>query len=289
MDPSAFSRFESYALQNPALKQSWDSFYPNINTVVEDVEKARFIYSYALKISRNVAKEPIEIKAIWMNLLGQASFTLRLENTDSRQYTFTAIIDLVKAEKEQFETKLTKIDPKKDNLEAIAKATQLIFLESIGQTPETEFFHQILTSKDTFCVVAKENEAIVGCSYGTHVNVNGIEIFHLNFLGRRIEYPSLNLPDSLRKQFSVLQEQYPDLHYLTLCVAVTNTHMISLYEKEGFEKQEYLDNGPMGFPVFFYAKKLNPAFDLSLPSYEKFQSAMKEKREEQKREFLLSR
>jgi len=85
---------------------------------------------------------------------------------------------------------------------------------------------------------------------------------------------------------SILQEQYPFLHYLTLCVAVENTHMISIYEKEGFQKCEYHEKGTMGFPIFFYCKKIDPNLDIPLPSYEKFQTAMKIKREEQKKQFL---
>lgn len=181
---------------------------------------------------------------------------------------------------------LVKVDPEKHDLVAIAKAISIIALESVGQTAEVEFYHQILTSKDTCCFLAKEKESFVACSYGTHLNVDGIELFHFNFLGRRIEYPSLHMVENLRKQISLLQEQYPSLQYLTLCVAVENTHMISIYEQEGFQKCAYNEKGTMGFPVLFYCKKVDPNLDIPWPSYEKFQNSMKIKREEQRKEFL---
>lgn len=287
MNTSELCRFESFVLNDTPLRQLWNDFSPSLNATVENVENARSIYSNALKITCYVAKEE-KIKAVWLDVLRQGSFILSLNEKEPRKYNFSAIIELAESGKKEFETELVKVDPKKNDLLAVAKAISIISLESVGQSAEIDFYRQILTSKDTFCLVAKEKESLIACSYGTHVNVDGIELFHLNFLGRRIEYPSLHMVENLRKQLSVLQEHYPFLHYLTLCVAVENTHMISIYEKEGFQQCAYLEKGTMGFPIFFYCKKIAPNLDIPLPSYEKFQNAMKIKREEQKMEFLES-
>ncbi len=267
------------------LQQLWNDFLPSLNSTVENVEKARSIYSNALKITRHVATEE-KAMAAWLELLREGSFTLSLKDREPRKYTFETIIRLAESGKNEFEIKLVQVDPLKSDLLAIAQAISLICLESLGQTAEVEFYRQILTSKDTFCLVAKENESMIACSYGTHVNVEGIDLFHLNMLGRKIEYPSLRMVENLREQLSLLLAHYPLLDYLTLCVAVDNTHMISVYEQEGFQQCSYIEKGTMGFPIYFYCKKIDPSFDVPYPTYEKFQSAMKLKREEQKKEYL---
>jgi hypothetical protein len=75
------------------------------------------------------------------------------------------------------------------------------FSPSLNST--VEFFRQILSSKDTFCLVAKEQKSLIACTYGTHVSVDGAELFHLNLLGRRIEYPSLHLVKRISSRFVI--------------------------------------------------------------------------------------
>lgn len=287
MNISKVTDFQSLIINNISLKTLLDEFLPNLNAKVDNIEKARSIFSNALKITRYVDNQE-NIKTVWLDLLRQGSFTLSLKNHEPIKYHFNTIIALSESFKTEFEIELVKVDPENSDLLAIAKAISRIFLESFGQVPEIEFFHQILSSKETFCVVAKEKENIIACSYGTHINVEGVELFHLNLVGRRIEYPSLRMIENLRNQLTVLKDHYPFLQYLTLSVSVENSHMISVYEQEGFQKCGYDEKGTMGFPIYFYFKKIDPNLDIPIPTYEAFQAAMKIKREKQRMEFLKS-
>ena len=171
--------FESHIQTNPSLHLLWKDFFPCINSTLTDVDKARFAFCNALKITHQVAKNE-EIKAIWIDLLRQGSFTLCLKGLEPRIYNFNAIIGLAESNNGEFVTELVKFDPQKNDLLAAATDINHIFLESVGQTAEIKFLQEILTSKDTFCLVVKTKETLIACSYGTQVNVDGMDIFHLN-------------------------------------------------------------------------------------------------------------
>ena len=193
-----------------------------------------------MKISQGVAKQD-SLKELWLDLLSQGSFSLCLEGHEPINYRFNTITELLKSGREAFEVELVEINPKTADLENSAQAIHNIALESLGDSPGVKYFQTKLASPHTFCLMAQERETSIACTYGTYVELPAVNLFHINILGRKMEYPSVRIIDNLQGQIKRLQTRFPKVQYLTLCVEVKNDRMRLIYQDLGFEQIDYAE------------------------------------------------
>lgn len=148
----------------------------------------------------------------------------------------------------------------------------------MGNSPGANIFQTIITSPNTLCLLAKERENYIACAYGSYLEIPQVKFFHINFLGRKVEHPSIHILEKLQGEAKRIQEKFPDVQYLTLCVSATNDHMIPIYKELGFEQLEYVETGFKNEPTYFYGKKIDQESDANAPTYLEYKTANEAKR-----------
>jgi len=269
-------QFES-ALKSP-LKELWEEFSPNLNEgKMESRGEAYVLFSKALKFSNLVKSEGV--RELWFNLLEQGSFSLTQKEKEPIIYRFNTIIELLKSGKEAFEIDLVEFDASNDDVLSVSDAISSIALDSLGTSPGSECFQKIISSPNTLCLLAKTKETFIACAYGSYLETSQVKFFHFNFLGRKIEYPSVHILDKLQGEQERIRNKFPHIQYLTLCVDITNSHMIPFYKGLGFEEIETTEAVEGNPPKCFCAKKVDQNFDMKAPTYSEYKEALKSSRE----------
>lgn len=282
MHAASLLQFESQLEHGSALKALWEEVKPQINEGnLKSRESAYVLFSNILKISQQAVKQE-KIKDLWLNLLEQGNFSLCLEGKEPLKYRFNTIIDLVNSSREAFKVEILEVDPKKSDLKSVSEAIHSVALDSLGRSPGASFFEQLMTSQNTLCLLAQEGKTPVACTYGTYVETPQVNVFHINFLGRKVEYPSIHILEKLQREVKRIQNRFPNVHYLTLCVHVQNQYMIPIYEGLGFEKITYIEKDAKEEARYFYGKKMDPNSNVEPPIYQEFKTALDAQREKEK-------
>lgn len=267
-------KFESQLQPGSALQSLWSEVRPYFNHgEVTSREQAYVLFSRVLKITQE-AVELDGIKELWIDLLSQGYFSLLHEGHEKEKYDFSTITELVNSGRRDFDVDFVEVDPEKSGFFEVAEAVHSISLSSLGRTPDVDFFKRILASPNTFCLLAQDRQNFIACTYGTYVELATVNLFHLNFLGRKIEYPSIHILERLQGEVQRIHNRFPNIHYLTLCVQLSNTRMIQLYRSLGFQEISYVENGTIGEPVYFFGKKADPNSIVEPPSYLEFREAI---------------
>ncbi|MBA3603740.1 MAG: hypothetical protein H0W50_08900 [Parachlamydiaceae bacterium] len=278
MNQTNLLQFESKLEHGSQLKNLWEEFIPCINDgKVESREKAYILFSIALKISQ-LAKKQESLNELWLNLLSQGNFSLCQDLCEPINYRFTTISELVKSGRDTFEFEIEEVNSTNANLSNIAEAIHSIALSSFGKSPGASFFKTIITLPNTMCLLAREKETFIACAYGTYLEMPQINFFHLNFLGRKVEYPCVHIIKKLQGEVARIQTKFPDVQYLTLCVNAKNDHMMPIYKELGFEEIEYIKAGFKDEPTYFYAKKIAQNSGAKPPSYLEYKTAIEAQR-----------
>lgn len=267
-------KFESQLQPGSALQSLWAEVQPYFNQgEVASREQAYVLFSKVLKITQETV-ELDGVKELWLDLLSRGCFSLFLEGHERENYDFSTITELVKSGRRAFEVDFVEVDSEGSCLFEVAEAIHSISLSSLGCTPGVEFFQRILASPNTFCLLAQDRKNFIACTYGTYVELTTVNLFHLNFLGRKIEYPSIHILEKMHGELKRIHHRFPNIHYLTLCVQVSNARMIQLYRSLGFQEISYVENGTIGEPVYFFGKKIDQNSNVEPPSYLEFREAI---------------
>lgn len=261
MDPSTLLQFESQIQPESLLNNLWNDVRIHMNgNVVQSKEEVYILFSKVLKIS-NLIEYTEPMKTFWYNLLQQGSFFFHDSDNKSIKYTFDTIIDLIKSGEQAFIVDIIEINSKECDLASVSESIHSICLDSVGDSPGAPFFQEKFASPNVMCLLAKYKETPIACAYGTYRKLSEpkINLFHINFLGRKPEYPSVHMIEIMQEQLPRIRNKFPDLNFLTLCVDVDNEHMISIYQRLGFKQIEFVEKGTRGVPVFFYGKPIDCA------------------------------
>jgi hypothetical protein len=278
MNQTPLMQFGSTLQHGNPLKDLWKDFSPYINNgKVESRDQAYVLFSKALKISQETMKHE-SLKQLWLEILAQGGFSLCLDNKEPIHYRFNTIIDLMNSGREAFEVNVVEVDPKNSDLPNIAEAIHSIALSSLGNSPGASLFQTVISSPNTMCLLAKERETFIACTYGSYLQTAQTKFFHLNFLGRLVEYPSIHILEKLQLEANRIKNRFPEVQYITLCTSATNDHMIPIYKTHGFEEIEYIEAGFKNEPTYFFAKKLDPNTTTKAPSYLEYKSAIEAER-----------
>jgi hypothetical protein len=270
--------FESKLNQESHLKPMWDKFHSVLEKgKVESRAEAYVHFSDALKITQLVAQDN-SLKQLWVDLLSSKSFSMCVAGEEPIEYNFHTITDLIKSGKESFEVEIVEVDPKKTNLKRVAEAVHSICTTATGSSPGIKFFETKIASPNNLCLLAQHHEDTVACMYGTYVELPNVNVFHLNYLGRKIEYPSIHLLKTWGGEIERILNKYPNIDYLTLGVQGHNERVIPLYQEIGFEKKEFIEDGYEGKPMYFFVKKVNPLSNAEPPTRSEVNTEIKAQR-----------
>jgi hypothetical protein len=266
--------FESSLPLGSEMQNHWQNVKPYFyQGQVASREEAYLLFSRVLKITQE-ALESATVKELWLNLLNQGCFELKIEGMVKKSYNFSTIADLVNRGKTSFDLEFTEVDPAANNMVEVAEAVHSVALSSIeGTPPGVEFFQRKLTSPKVFCLLAKENENVIAAMYGTYLELEKVNFFHINILGRKIEYPSVNIIEKLREECLRIHNRFPNIHYWTLCVKENNPRMFTRYQELDFEQVDCDVNPVSGEKTYFLAKKIDKTIDVSPPKYQDYQEA----------------
>jgi hypothetical protein len=266
-------RFASHLPDGSELQELWMEVQPYFNQgEVASREQAYILFSRVLKITQE-AVELDDVRDVWLDLLSQGCFSLKQENNPLQNYDFSTLVELVKSGRKNFDVTFLEVDPLNCASAEIASAIDSIALSSLGHTPGVNFFKRIILSPSTFCLLAHDRQSFMACTYGTYVELASLNLFHLNFLGRKIEYPAIQMIEKLLMEKQRVLDRFPNIHYFTLCVQVSNTRMDQLYRALGFKEISYVENGTIGEPVYFLGMKRDPNSTVEPPSYPEFRAA----------------
>jgi hypothetical protein len=272
MSANLIDTFDGQISSQGDLREAWDQLKGVIDGgKVASRKQAYLTFSRALKVSNNLPQDE-SVRNLWQKILTQGTFSIR--ETDY-QFDFSTILSLIKEGKTGFDVSWIQVSSESDDLDAVAKIVNTIALESIGTAPGAEFFKSKLETPITFCMIAQSEETPIACTYGTFVEE--LQLFHMNFLGRRINYPGVHIIERLQSQIYILREKFPHLKCITLCVEETNIHAQPIYQSLGFKPLDYVKKGFEEKPMYFYGMKLKK--DAVLPSYECFKLAYDAARE----------
>lgn len=260
-------RLDSVISSSGEVGQAWKELRPAIDSgKVASRGEACLCFSRLLKIANGLGSDE-KVRSVWTEFLEQGE--LSVEGSD-RQYSFKSLLGLFEEGKSAFDVKWTKMEPGQDSIDRTAAIINAIAVESIGDGPPVPFMQSILQAPFVVAMVARTGETPVAASYGTYVDA--LKLMHINFIGRRADYPGVRAIERLQGHVADVMKQFPELKAVTLCARKTNPYAQKIYESLGFEQIDYIEHGPGGQPVFFYGKKLHP--DGQLPtSYADFKKA----------------
>lgn len=279
MNISTLVQFESKLERESPLDKLWCEVKPYINSgKVESRGQAYVLFSQALKISK-LTKQDQVLNELWKNLLNQACFSLCIEGDASITYNFDTINQLLSTGKDSFEIEVVEIDPKSANLLKVAEGIDVIALSSLGNSPGASRFQSIIARPTTLCILAlHQKDTPVACVYGSYLELPKVKFFHFNFLGRKIEYPSVHIVEILQNEAHRIRDRFPHVQYLTLCVDASNNHMLTSYQELGFNEIEYMEAGPHNGASFFLGKKLDDKLQVEPPTYLEYKDALEAQR-----------
>lgn len=285
---SSLSLLDSRLEFGDPLKAGLIDFEKTLNHgKVQSRGTAYILFSKALQLSQLFASHE-NLEELWLNFLAHESFSLCIENRDPIQYNFETITQLVKSGKKTFELQIHEVDPNCRNLAKLAETIHTIFLCALGVSAEPTFYETILSSENTLCMIATTQDIPVACGYGTYVK--SLNVFHINLIGRKIEYPSIHFVEIISSQINRLNTRFPDAQYLTLCVHKTNIHMITIYKELGFEHIFNIEKDSENEEHYFLGMKTDPKFNVQPPKYPEFRAAIiKQRQEEQTSKSLTPR
>lgn len=270
---AAITTFESQLQSGSSLEELWNEVRPHFfDGKVTSREDAYVLFSRVLKITQATRNLDC-VRELWLKTLAVGTFSLCVKGEASQEYHFHTIIDLIKSGTQHFEVDIEVVNPSASNLIDIAQTVRSICSSALGNPPSLDFFLQKLESPKTLCLLGKHKENDIACLYGTLFPFPRGHIFHLTFLGRKIEYPSIRILEKFNGQVSRILQRFPQIDYFTLCVGAENGRMVESCEKLGLQKLDFIEKGPEETPIYFYGKKTNAHSDVAPPSYEEFNQA----------------
>lgn len=184
---------------------------------------------------------------------------------------------MIKLGKHSFDVDLVRVDPEKIKICEVAEAVHSISMDSLGHSPGTLFFQKFIASKRNLCLLAQHDKTPIAAALGTYLELPTVNFFHFNFLGRKVEFPSIHIIEKFHGDLECIRKQFPKVHYLTLCVQKKNEHSIAAYQAIGFEELEYIENGYKDEPMYFYGKKIDSTLSVKPPTHNQYKHAVGKK------------
>lgn len=276
-------QFESEKPSEQTLYRFMEGFKICLHTLpVSPRNEAYPIFSAALKITRIVAKLE-NLKKPWIDFLSKETFKINRPDKSVHSYDFHALMKLALSGEDNFKIEIAVVDSRKDDLVTISKGIERIAMESIGLSQDAKLFEEILKEPNTICLLAMHEDAIIGCLYGTCVKIDGsegqpINVLHFRFLGRKADYPAIDLIKLLQSHEKKFYDKFHNLDYVSLCVMEGNIHARERYEEFGFSDPEPIEEKFMENTIVFLKKKLGSCNDLVGPIGAEVRAAVKNNR-----------
>ncbi|MEC7839411.1 MAG: hypothetical protein VX777_05185 [Chlamydiota bacterium] len=282
-NPRIYSQFESCIQGNAPINKYWKELQIlSISTSSKPQDRAFRIFSTVLKINQILNMHPTLFNE-WHDMLKSGSLTVNRPNTPPHNYNFSTILQLAQTNKKHFEIEIREFDPLKDDTTKISKDIAAISKEAVGMSYELKYYERTLSAENTLCLLAICDSTVVGCLMGSYVEVKvdhhrPLHVIHFTFLGRKANYPGINLCTSLETNAMKIYEKFPSAEYFTLCMLPDNTHTLSHYKQLGFADIETVSQGFRGRSTLFLKKKISNDENLPSPKYAHVSAAVKSDR-----------
>ena len=261
----------------------WTSFTSLTQTDnIQDMNDIYKMYSVSLKITNAIQDD--EIKSQWIDYLTKVSVTHNHEQMASKTYTFDTIVALANKKESQFNITCSLVT-KDDDLLAIAKNMDDLSSDVFGITFGVDFYHKMMQSSNTYCLLFKYEDKIVGCVMADMIECKRenetVTIMHICSFSHRPEYPALNLIDLVSKCIDGNSLTYGDTtktpDYISACVMHNYDYLIAAYEKYGFVLTEKIDQGFMGKITHLLLLKLTKE-EMTPPSHTELKTSLRQYR-----------
>lgn len=270
-------QFESKIEDSEELKDLYGQFKVSLEAPLCSYNDVSLLFSKALKITQKTLKTK-EINDLWIKLLkSETKVAGMIGGKHLQQYSFESIINLALCKKEHFDIHLEELYGDHADMKQVAEEFVGLALETLGNAPPKDYYANVLKLPTTLCLFAKHQEKIVGALVGGYVKIKKlptkIRVLHINYVGRKADYPGINFFQLLSNENQRICQRFPKLDYISLCV--NQPRLLQAYQELGFKNPEAVQ-GEEG--KFFLSKQFSEKEALPIPTNKEVHDALEDSR-----------